>query len=318
MKYKMEHIEQLLRRFMDGETSEQEEKILEEYFSHDDDIPEEWATYREMFASFSTDAYDFSEEEKQSFLKEPKKAKVRMSWLWLVAACIAALILVLLPPPREKNEPVAKVDDSVIQKTKVEKHDKTKAILQSAQEENQEDQTITEKLIAAETAMTPDREHIAQDSLQTIYSCSQPSEDDGNSVTQASTASQDPNLVVEFVSKLAATFEAEKVWLDCMKWSDKSPFTMVYVFKEDVDVKGRLLQVACWYDNALPGYHLMLNSQQLLFELQDVSKRKQYLWLVEKVGDRTLLVASQANIGARIIPPCYNDFKRKIKDNYSL
>lgn len=318
MKYKMEHIEQLLQRFMDGETSEQEEKILEEYFSHDDDIPEEWAAYREMFASFSTDAYDFSEEEKQSFLKEPKKVRARMTWLWLIAACIAALIIVLLPPPREKKGQVAKVDDFVIQKTKVEKCDKTEEILQPAQGEKQEELTTMEKLFTAETAATPAKEYIAQDSLQTIYSCSQPSEDDGNGVMQASTASQDPNLVVEFVSKLADTFEAEKVWLDCMKSSDKSPSTMVYVFKENVDVKGRLLQVACWYDNALPGYHLMLNSQQLLFELQEASKRKQYLWLVEKVGDRTLLVASQADIGARIIPPCYNDFKRKIKDNHSL
>ncbi len=318
MKYNKEHIAQLLRRFMDGETSEEEEKILEEYFSHDDGIPEEWAAYCEMFASFSTDAYDFSEEEKQSFIKEPKKLRARMSWLWLVAACIAALIIVLLPPPREKKGQVAKRDDTVIQRTKDEKRDKTEEHLQSAEEE-QVGQTATEKLFTAECASAPAMEEIATDSLQTIYSCSQPSEDEGKGVMQASTASQDPGLVMEFVSKLADTFEAEKVWLDCTKSSGKSSSTtMVYVFKENVDVKGRLLQVACWYDNALPGHHLMLNSQQMLFELQEVSKRKQYLWLVEKVGSKTLLVASQADIGARIIPPCYNDFKREIKDNYSL
>lgn len=101
MIYNKEYIEQLLRRFMDGETIEQEEQFLTEYFSKSDSIPEEWEAYREMFDSFATDAYDFTEEELSTFVKEetPKPRNIKM-WPWLAAACVAALLVIFLAPPR--------------------------------------------------------------------------------------------------------------------------------------------------------------------------------------------------------------------------
>lgn len=56
-------IEQLLARFLDGQTSEAEEKLLGDYFREAEDVPVEWKAYQEMFASFDTDAFDFSDEE---------------------------------------------------------------------------------------------------------------------------------------------------------------------------------------------------------------------------------------------------------------
>lgn len=56
-------IEQLLARFLDGQTSEAEEKFLCDYFREAEDVPEEWKAYQDMFASFDTDAFDFSDEE---------------------------------------------------------------------------------------------------------------------------------------------------------------------------------------------------------------------------------------------------------------
>lgn len=44
-------IEQLLRRFMDGLTSPEEEDRLGGYFRHAD-VPKEWDAYKEMFAYF--------------------------------------------------------------------------------------------------------------------------------------------------------------------------------------------------------------------------------------------------------------------------
>lgn len=44
-------IEQLLRRFMDGLTSTEEEDRLGSYFRHAD-VPKEWDAYKEMFAYF--------------------------------------------------------------------------------------------------------------------------------------------------------------------------------------------------------------------------------------------------------------------------
>lgn len=87
---------------MDGQTTEQEEQILTDYFTSHDDLPEEWGQYRELFACFSTDAFDFSDEELNSFIAEPapKPRTIRL-WPWLAAACIAAMLIVFLAPPRE-------------------------------------------------------------------------------------------------------------------------------------------------------------------------------------------------------------------------
>lgn len=56
-------IEQLLARFVDGQTSEAEEKLLADYFRSAKDVPEEWKAYQAMFASFDADAYEFTDEE---------------------------------------------------------------------------------------------------------------------------------------------------------------------------------------------------------------------------------------------------------------
>lgn len=56
-------IEDLLRRFMDGMTTEAEESLLAGYFSSEDSIPDELKTYQLLFQSFNADAYKFSQEE---------------------------------------------------------------------------------------------------------------------------------------------------------------------------------------------------------------------------------------------------------------
>lgn len=98
MTYNKEYIEQLLQRFMDGETTELEEQFLVEYFSTSDSIPEDWEAYREMFASFATDAYDFSEEELIGISPKPRMIRILP---WLAAACVAALLIIFMAPPRE-------------------------------------------------------------------------------------------------------------------------------------------------------------------------------------------------------------------------
>ena len=45
-------INDLLDRFMAGETSEQEERLLADYFCKRTDIPDEWAAYAVMFRGF--------------------------------------------------------------------------------------------------------------------------------------------------------------------------------------------------------------------------------------------------------------------------
>ena len=94
-------INDLLDRFMAGETSEQEERLLTDYFCEQTDIPEAWAAYAVMFRGF-----------RQSAAREVPLGRSQHRW-WMAAA---AAILVLLGfwwymPERESQpETVAKTE----------------------------------------------------------------------------------------------------------------------------------------------------------------------------------------------------------------
>ena len=110
-----ENIGKLLERFVQGLTTESEEQLLADYFSTAEAIPEEWMVYKELFDSFSTDVYDFSEDEKDAMLARVprKKAKSVTLWIWAVAACAVAVMVIAIPMMRNSGEmaqkPVAEV-----------------------------------------------------------------------------------------------------------------------------------------------------------------------------------------------------------------
>ena len=110
-----ENIGKLLERFVQGLTTESEEQLLSDYFSTAEAIPEEWMVFKELFDSFSTDVYDFSEDEKDAMLARVprKKAKSVTLWIWAVAACAVAVMVIAIPMMRNSGEmaqkPVAEV-----------------------------------------------------------------------------------------------------------------------------------------------------------------------------------------------------------------
>lgn len=110
-----ENIGKLLERFVQGLTTESEEQLLSDYFSTAEAIPEEWMVYKELFDSFSTDVYDFSEDEKDAMLARVprKKGKSVTLWIWAVAACAVAVMVIAIPMMRNSGEmaqkPVAEV-----------------------------------------------------------------------------------------------------------------------------------------------------------------------------------------------------------------
>ena len=105
-----ENIGKLLERFVQGLTTESEEQLLSDYFSTAEAIPEEWMVYKELFDSFSTDVYDFSEDEKDAMLARVprKKAKSATLWIWAVAACVVAVMVIAIPMMRNSGEMVQK------------------------------------------------------------------------------------------------------------------------------------------------------------------------------------------------------------------
>ena len=121
-----ENIGKLLERFVQGLTTESEEQLLSDYFCTAEAIPEEWMVFKELFDSFSTDVYDFSEDEKDAMLARVprKKAKSATLWIWAVAACVVAVMVIAIPMMRNSGEmaqkPVAEIRRQVEVKRVVE------------------------------------------------------------------------------------------------------------------------------------------------------------------------------------------------------
>lgn len=97
-------INDLLDRFMAGETSEQEERLLTDYFCTRTDIPEAWAAYAVMFRGF-----------RQSAAHKVSIRHYQHRW-WMAAA--AAILLLLgfwwyMPERESQSETVAKTETPV-------------------------------------------------------------------------------------------------------------------------------------------------------------------------------------------------------------
>lgn len=111
-----EYIASLLEKFLEGQSTEAEEQTLSEYFDSADDVPAEWTAYQEMFRSFTTDAYDFSDEEIDAMLAptHSKKGIVVSLLRWSAVACAIIAVLAgawlyykdIAPSPTTSQKPV--------------------------------------------------------------------------------------------------------------------------------------------------------------------------------------------------------------------
>lgn len=111
-----EYIASLLEKFLEGQSTEAEEQTLSGYFDSADDVPAEWAAYQELFRSFTTDAYDFSDEEIDAMLAPtPSKKGIVVSLLrWSAVGCTIIAVLAgawlyykdIAPSPTISQKPV--------------------------------------------------------------------------------------------------------------------------------------------------------------------------------------------------------------------
>ena len=125
---------------------------------------------------------------------------------------------------------------------------------------------------------------------------------------------QDPARVDQFIAKLADYYNVKQGELICSAPLDSNMVSAVYVFpdKKEIDVFSRLLQVACCYSDDTPGYFLNFSHQQFFFELKDVRKQLHYRWIAERVNGRILLYGTNAPIGAKTSPACYQDYRDQL------
>jgi hypothetical protein len=133
---------------------------------------------------------------------------------------------------------------------------------------------------------------------------------------------QAPSRMVEFITKIADYNKVKAVPLMCsIGSSDSTAVSMAYVFedKQELNLFGRLLQAACWYDSKTPGYLLNFSHQQFFFTLKDLRKNEKYLWIAERlIGGRILLFCTHAPIGADVSSVCYQNYREQLMHtNYS-
>ena len=111
------NIHELLARYMEGDSTQEELRMLKEYFDSAKDLPADLKPYAQMFALLDDKQATPSVEALDRFA-EKQVAVRRRNPLWpllAAAACIAAFALILLAPPqKEENIAIAYVDGKMI------------------------------------------------------------------------------------------------------------------------------------------------------------------------------------------------------------
>ena len=100
--------ELLIQKYLNGETTAEEERLLALEVSRDD-APDDWKVIAEMLGCLTVDEALFD----QMMAERKHKPRIVKLWPWVAAACVAALLIVFLSPPR-KDAPskpqIAKVE----------------------------------------------------------------------------------------------------------------------------------------------------------------------------------------------------------------
>ena len=102
MNDEIQRIQNLLDKYMDGATSNEEEATLRKYFEeHGNNIPEEWESYRALFSYIGFEQMNLSqilkgEEKEEDFKKKDieKEKASRSRWLKYFGASVAAAAII--------------------------------------------------------------------------------------------------------------------------------------------------------------------------------------------------------------------------------
>ena len=89
----------LIQKYLNGETTAEEERMLALEVTREN-VPDDWKVIAEMLGELTVDEALFD----QMMAERSRKSRNVKLWPWMAAACVAALLIVFLSPPR-KNAP---------------------------------------------------------------------------------------------------------------------------------------------------------------------------------------------------------------------
>ena len=155
-------IEILIQKYLNGETTAEEERILALEVSRKD-APDDWKLIAEMLGELTIDEALFD----KIMAERKQKPRFIRLWPWMAAACVAALLIVFLGPPREdtSTQPqVAKVEPKKI-KTEV----KTVDPVPVSAEKEEATEPIPAKRIVTKVVAKHHRENVMPKQQVTEY-----------------------------------------------------------------------------------------------------------------------------------------------------
>jgi hypothetical protein len=98
----------LIKKYLNGETTAEEERTLACEVARED-VPDDWKVIAGMLGELTVDEALFD----QMMAERKTKPRIVRLWPWVAAACVAAILIVFLGPPRKETitEPqIAKVE----------------------------------------------------------------------------------------------------------------------------------------------------------------------------------------------------------------
>ena len=318
MKVDIQHIEKLLDRYMEGENTQGELRVLKDYFLQTKDLPENLLPYKEMFEVLEKPTTIPSVEALDSLLQPKQKSNRAMLLPWIVAACVVGLVIMLLRPSAEKDidmphiakvlpkvaEPQVKQPETMTT-TKSEEWFKEKPVSSIKSKKTNVGKSSEQEVSRSENE-NEDIEIIVPDDEPRAYAASKENTDDERY--------QDPAKMDEYIAKLAEINNVNKVSLKDASQKDSTMTATLYVFQDskELDLFGKLLQVACWYKSDSPGYYLNFSQLQFLFQLKDMKKSRSYMWQAERIGHQILVYMVRVPIGAKINSANYKEYRQKL------
>ncbi|HRN16734.1 MAG TPA: hypothetical protein PLF38_06755 [Xylanibacter oryzae] len=267
----------------------------------------------ELYQQFMDELQEGAEEYDR-LIAHRKTPRLRKLWPWIAAACVAGLIMVSLRPPiTEQSAPqIAKVVQAK------ETHKPNQVSKKTITSENKKTKHAAHALQASKVSISETKENenadVQKDEHFEILLPSEEAKAYYASVDNAEKRTyQNPGDADDYIARLADYYGIEKVILNNQSSKDSCQVESIYVFpdKKEVDLFGKLLQMAFWYKNDTPGYFLNFTNRQFLFQLKDVRKDLNYLWLAEREGGSILLYLTRAPIGSKLTSNSYKEYREK-------